>query len=188
MQLNMATTEVSGQTTRRLRQAPEEDTLSGVYNRATFRRHLAAAIDCAPRQKSTVLFLDLDDFKPVNDQFGHAVLQVLMQRLRAAAPPDELVARLGSDEFGVLLTDTDSVIDVSSVAGRIIDALTTPISIGSVIDRDLSDQRVSVSVSGSAVHVCEADTVDRILGRADRLMYEAKRAGGGHVRIDTAQH
>ncbi len=173
----------------RLRQAAEEDSLTGVYNRATFRRHLAAAIDCAPHQRSAVLFLDLDDFKPVNDQFGHAagdaVLQVVTQRLRAVVRPDDLVARLGGDEFGVLLVADDSIAGLSAVARRIVDALTTPISLGPIVGGDLSDQRVSVSVSVGAAYVTGGETVDQVLGRADRLMYEAKRAGGGQLRIDT---
>lgn len=176
----------------RLRRAAEEDSLTGVYNRATFRRHLAAAIDCAPWQPSAVLFLDLDDFKPINDQFGHAagdsVLQVVTQRITAAVRVDDLVARLGGDEFGVLLMADDSVSAVSAVAQRIVDALATPILLSSTSGIDRTDQRVNISVSVGAAGVCAAETVDQVLGRADRLMYEAKRAGGGHFRTDAADH
>jgi diguanylate cyclase (GGDEF)-like protein len=204
MQLNMANTEALGRTTRRvvslqatpegrLRQAAEEDSLTGVYNRATFRRHLAAAIDFAPGPQSVVLFLGLDDFTPVNDQFGHAaggdaVLHAVTQRLRAAIRPDDLVARLGGDEFGVLLLADDSVAAVAAVARAIVDALTTPIALGGVGGRGISDQRISISVSIGATHVTGVETVDQILGRADQMMHEAKRAGGGQVRIDTRQH
>ena len=178
---------VQAKSERRLRRAAEQDVLTGVYNRAAFRRHLAAAIDCAVSQPAAVLFLDLNDFKPVNDQFGHAagdaVLRVVTQRLRAAVRPGDIVARLGGDEFGVLLVTEDSVAAVSAVARRIVDALTAPISID-----DANGDRVDVSVSVGASNVRAFDTVDAVLGRADRLMYDAKRSGGGQVRHDMAHN
>lgn len=176
---------------RRLRQAAEEDNLTGVFNRATFRRHVAAAVDCAPGQPAAVLFLDLDDFKPVNDRFGHAagdaVLQVVTRRLRAAVRPDDLVARLGGDEFGVLLNTIDTPTVVSRIARRIVEAISEPIALSAEHRIGPLDQQVSISVSVGAAHIQAGESVDQLLGRADHLMYDAKRAGGRQVRID-AEH
>lgn len=176
----------------RLRQAAEEDSLTGVFNRATFRRRLSESIDRAASHQSAVLFLDLDEFKPVNDQHGHAagdaVLQVVTRRLRSAVRPGDVIARLGGDEFGVLLTSVDSVATVNNVAQRIVDSLATPIVLepgpASLPSDVIVAVSVSVSVSVGATQVQVGDNVDGVLGRADLLMYEAKRSGGGHVRFE----
>ncbi len=170
-----------------LREAAEQDSLTGVHNRATFRRHLAATIDSAARNRAAVLLLDLDDFKPVHDRFGHAagdaVLRIVTARLRSVVRPEDIVARLGGAELGVLLIAHDSARAVSTIARTIVETVRSPISIGNGVDRDRSGAtvRVSVSVGGTSIH--EYDTVDNVLGRADRWMYEAKRCGGGQVRI-----
>ena len=105
------------------------DSLTGLANRGAFRNRLQAALD-APQRRSgdqAVLFVDLDDFKDVNDSLGHAagdeLLRIVGDRLRDAVRPGDLVARLGGDEFAVLL---DGLIDASAgfaVGQRVVAAL-----------------------------------------------------------------
>jgi diguanylate cyclase (GGDEF)-like protein len=149
------------------------DPLTGLANR---RRFIAAVNDAlrAPGQLAA-LFLDLDDFKDVNDNQGHdagdALLLAVGERLMAAVRPDDLVGRLGGDEFAVLLTNVDSVASAETVAARLVDALAGPIEIEG---RPLV---VSASV-GLTLHAGTEDIgCDDLLRRADVAMYHAKARG-----------
>ena len=110
------------------------DHLTGLPNRRYLDSYLSSSM--GPRRRAddrlVVLFLDLDDFKPVNDEHGHQtgdeVLRVIARRLRNAAREDELVARYGGDEFVVVTTRTRTAYDVSLLAERILGAVRTPIT------------------------------------------------------------
>lgn len=144
----------------------QHDALTGLANRALFERRLdeamAAHHDGVP---FGLLFVDLDDFKAVNDESGHAhgdaVLERVAQRLRQCVRDTDVVARLGGDEFGVLVEGVD---EPEKVAFRILDALGEVISasVGVVICADPDPE----------------DTAECVLKRADKAMYEAKRDGG----------
>lgn len=150
------------------------DDLTGVANRGLFMRLLAQTLSGAARTKArtAVLFVDVDNFKAVNDTHGHAVgdavLVEIARRLRGAIRPTDLVARVGGDEFVVIAADLDDE-EACAVAQRVLALCSAPVSIGG--------PSVSVSVSvGVTVEDPGADP-DGSVGRADTAMYAAKAAG-----------
>jgi len=156
------------------------DILTGLPNRAMFQDHLELALARARRHglAVAVLFLDLDDFKPVNDTHGHEVgdmvLQQAARQIRAAARDTDLVARQGGDEFLVLLADLEVSDDhnayaiVRDVSDRIAEAIATP--------SDFPVGRLSVRASiGNAVFPNEAGDARTLLRLADEKMYARKR-------------
>jgi diguanylate cyclase (GGDEF)-like protein len=162
-----------------LRHQALHDSLTGLANRALFRDRLTHAMHRGARTpggRCAVLFLDLDDFKHVNDGLGHAVgdalLRVVAERLRSTLRSADTAARLGGDEFAVLIEDVVGVDDVATVADRIVAAIARPAAIGG--------QEVNVRVSlGFAVSPEGGQTVDELLTNADAAMYVAKAAGKG---------
>jgi diguanylate cyclase (GGDEF)-like protein/PAS domain S-box-containing protein len=157
------------------------DVLTGLPNRAMFQDHLELALARARRHENAVavLFLDLDDFKPINDRHGHEVgdqvLQQTARRIQRASRDTDLVARQGGDEFLVLLADVeagDSLDDVTAtvqetserIAGTVAEAI------------ELRGVTLSVRASiGSAVFPFEAGDARSLLQRADAQMYAMKR-------------
>lgn len=155
------------------------DDLTGVANRALFETTVARSL--SRRQEdhpAAVLFLDLDGFKPVNDTFGHAtgddVLQHVAERITAALRPADLVARYGGDEFAVLLESADEEF-ARHVGERLVQAVSEPIAVG--------DRSVRLGVSIGIALTAPGDDVDEVVSRADVAMYVAKRAGGGSVAM-----
>lgn len=154
--------------------AASHDTLTGLANRPAFVARLA---DIAKRSEgeAAVLFIDLDRFKPVNDQLGHLagdrLLQAVAQRLAGALRPGDLVARIGGDEFAVLCERLGPG-DVIAVTARLLDALMTPI----VLD-DVHDVTITASIGVTALGMSEQP--EAILARADLAMREAKGLGPG---------
>jgi len=165
------------------------DVLTGLPNRAMFQDHLDLALARARRQELgvAVLFLDLDDFKPVNDTHGHEigdeVLQQAARRLRGALRDTDLIARQGGDEFLVLLADLPLDGRGSTVARiveeasrRIADALAEPITTRSLT--------LSVRASiGSAAFPADAGDARTLLRLADRDMYARKRRRSEDTRV-----
>ena len=157
------------------------DALTGLPNRLLFEDRLIHALlrlERANHHRTTerlgVLFVDLDGFKPINDSFGHAagdaILQNAAQRLRHEARESDTVARVGGDEFLVLLEDVGSAADCMGVASRILASLAQPF--------DLSGKQVQISCSiGVVVHPDHGER-DKLVANADAAMYAAKRAGG----------
>ncbi len=160
----------------RLHHQAYHDPLTGLANRALFRERLVLALDAYRHRGVPValLFADLDDFKLINDSFGHAVgdrlLRAIGDRLIAAAGPDALVARLGGDEFAVLLERRAA--DAEPAGHRILVALREPF----VID----NHTVGISASLGLVLPEPGDvelSADTLLRRADAAMYVSKRRG-----------
>ncbi|MGY1591554.1 putative bifunctional diguanylate cyclase/phosphodiesterase [Geodermatophilus sp. SYSU D00708] len=162
-----------------LRHQAFHDGLTGLANRALFRDRLQHALQLHRRdlRPVSVVFLDLDDFKVVNDTLGHATGDQLLvrvaERLRDAVRIGDTVARLGGDEFAVLLEDGA---DTSATTTRLLEALRGPVSVGG---RSLS-VRASVGVSTLGASDATVD-VDELLVRSDLAMYAAKRAGKDQV-------
>ena len=152
------------------------DSLTELPNRALFADRLGLALARTARRKVAVavLFLDLDDFKPINDRFGHdagdRLLRAVAERVRACVRPEDTVARLGGDEFTVLLEDIVDVRYAIGVAERIEDALRQPFPI------DGHEATVTASI-GIAVSSGRESTPEDLMRSSDRAMYQAKRQG-----------
>jgi diguanylate cyclase (GGDEF)-like protein len=164
-----------------LRHRAFHDPLTGLPNRALFRDRVTHALERLAREPEThvaVLFLDLDDFKRVNDRLGHErgdeVLQTVAERLQAGLRPGDTAARLGGDEFTVLLEDAGGLDGVRAVADRLAVRLGRPIGEG--------EDQVVVGVStGIAISPEAGTTVDDLLTNSDAAMYLAKAAGKGRT-------
>jgi diguanylate cyclase (GGDEF)-like protein/PAS domain S-box-containing protein len=154
--------------------AANHDMLTGLVNRPSF-VHRLEEIAKAAEGEAAVLFLDLDRFKPVNDELGHLagdmVLKVIADRLSAALRPGDLVARIGGDEFAVLCERVGSA-DLLDVAQRLIDAVAVPI----VLD---DGHQVVITVSVGVARLGPSEPPDDVLARADAAMREAKALGHG---------
>jgi diguanylate cyclase (GGDEF)-like protein/PAS domain S-box-containing protein len=153
------------------------DGLTGLANRGRFRERLAAALSAAgdrPEQVA-VLFLDLDDFKTVNDTAGHAagdeLLANVTERLLSATRGTDSVARLGGDEFGILLSSVANAGDVDTVASRIIAAIRRPMLIG--------HREIVVTASIGVARATRDSGADALLQNADTALYAAKDRGKG---------
>lgn len=158
------------------------DTLSGLPNRALFLDRLDQALHHAARvgERIAVLFIDLDDFKLVNDTHGHRVGDLLLQmvagRLAGQTRADDTLARLGGDEFTIFLHDLRSIDTAVLVARKHLKSLLEPYTIeGNTI-------YVSASV-GIALFPDHGDTSETLLKHADTAMYQAKSLGKNHVEL-----
>ena len=161
------------------------DTLSGLPNRALFRNRVEHALVGRRRDQRpvAVLFLDLDDFKYVNDSLGHAagdeVLQEVARRLSDCMRPIDTAARLGGDEFAILLRDTDSELHSIEVASRVMAAVKAPIPL---TGRDVT-LAVSVGIAFSDQHMVSSADADELLRNADAAMYMAKEHGKDNYQL-----
>jgi diguanylate cyclase (GGDEF)-like protein/PAS domain S-box-containing protein len=159
------------------------DALTGLPNRTLFLDRLEHALGRANRSKRklAVVFLDLDDFKLVNDTRGHEVgdllLVALTPKLSAALRPGDTIARFGGDEFVVLCEDLSAESDAICIANRISDACSTPIVIGG------HEHVVTVSAGIFMVDNPETATASGVLRDADAAMYRAKADGKGRVEL-----
>ena len=164
------------------------DPLTGLANRALFHDRVEHAFAAAGRSggsRAAVLFLDVDEFKTVNDTLGHAqgdrLLAILARRLLNATRGCDTVARLGGDEFAVLLENAAVDAEALIVSERIAMSLRTPFELG--------DRKVSVSASIGIARASEGDTTETILRNADVAMYQAKAEGKGrHAIFEPAMH
>jgi len=154
------------------------DPLTGVPNRMLFQDRLAQALAAASRygQRLAVLFVDLDGFKEVNDAFGHdvgdRVLAELARRIAAVVRKTDTVARMGGDEFTLVLTQIGRPDDAARVARNLLDRIAVPVRLP---DGEL---RIGASI-GIALHPGDGDRADTLVRNADAAMYAAKREEGG---------
>ena len=168
----------------RLRHDALHDPLTGLANRVLLRDHLERALASLGRGQAgeavALMFVDLDDFKRVNDSYGHAagdqILVAVAGRLAGAVRADDVVARQSGDEFAVLLPRVASPAEAIGTAERILRELRRPIPLG--------DQAL---VMGSSIGIALADepgtTFDELMIRADGAMYAAKGGGKGRYAV-----
>jgi diguanylate cyclase (GGDEF)-like protein/PAS domain S-box-containing protein len=166
----------------RMQHMAYHDSLTGLPNRAMFEEHLELALARARRDELAVavLFLDLDDFKPVNDTHGHAtgdaVLRQVGARLSAAVRDTDLVARQGGDEFLVLIADlapgSDGALAALTV-GRVLERIDGELAVPYRLRVGELSLRASV---GWGVYPFDGEDAASILRRADEAMYEEKRS------------
>jgi len=164
----------------------ERDFLTGLPNRALLTDRLAQAIALAQRHRKRVvlMYLDLDDFKDVNDSLGHAVgdqlLQSIAKRLEACVRSSDTVSRHGGDEFIVLLSEVEAAHDAARAAEKLLKALAEPHLIG--------DHRLNVTLSiGISLYPDDGDDGDALLASADTAMYHAKRGGRNNYKRFTPE-
>lgn len=166
------------------RQLARTDPLTGLLNTRQFREEVTELLERTQRLPAAfaLVFLDLDNFKWVNDNLGHKagdkVLSDVAEALLRATRRTDRVARLGGDEFAVLLPDTDRA-QVEAQVERLLAELRE-------VFGEMPGSPVSASL-GAAVFVDGKGTVDAILQRADDLMYRAKRAGKDRAAIEAFQ-
>jgi diguanylate cyclase (GGDEF)-like protein len=158
------------------------DELTKLPNRKLLLDRMGVALASAKRRGTEValFFIDLDNFKPINDKYGHAfgdqLLMAVARRLSSNARASDTVARLGGDEFTVLMTDITAPDQVDIVARKLVAALAEPFDLDSV------SLRVTASI-GVSITTPEEREASKLLDRADTAMYQAKRAGRNSYRI-----
>lgn len=148
------------------------DDLTGLPNRSSFRKHLGEALNLIePGDQLALLYIDIDEFKIVNDTLGHPVgdqlLQALADRLRNCVGPDDYVARLGGDEFAVVMADASDIREfVAKLQATLRDSIDCA---GQVLSPD-----ASIGIALAPDHSCE---VDDLIAKADLALYAAKAEG-----------
>ncbi len=151
------------------------DALTGLANRVSFDERLAAAMASADRHGDClgVIYLDIDDFKAINDNYGHsagdAVLIAMARRLEGAVRSEDVVARLGGDEFVVILPRLDGAADLEGVAAKLRETVGKRLKISSTLEFDLG------AATGAALYDPSRDDARSLVARADIAMYESKR-------------
>ena len=172
----------------RLREEPRRDGLTGLANRAALSDRLAARICRATDAQAdfAVVYVDLDRFKIVNDSLGHAagddLLVDVASRITTVLGPEDFLARVGGDEFVVLLDEVPGVEYVCNVAKRLLEAMQPAFKVGG------REAFTSASI-GIRLGSPDATKPGRLIGDADVAMYEAKRHGGDRAVVyDRAMH
>ena len=170
----------------RLNYLAQFDPLTGLANRSLLWDRLDHAIVRARREGEivTLMFVDLDDFKAVNDQYGHgtgdALLKNVAERLEGAVRESDTVARLGGDEFTVMLEGQHRPEFAGIVAQKLLDALAVPYRIGG--------REIFMTASiGIVVYPLDGDVVDDLVRDADTAMYAAKQAGRNNFQFFTPE-
>ena len=159
----------------RIAHMAHNDALTDLPNRVSFRERLDAELKkLAPGQQLAVLYIDIDEFKRINDSLGHPVgdelLKAVAGRLRACIAADDVVARLGGDEFAVIRTRVDGPTDTMDLITRVYHAIREPYEcVGHLLSTDAS--------IGIAVAPQDGTDLDHLLKNADLAMYEAKADG-----------
>ena len=166
----------------RLDHLAHHDQLTGLPNRLYLAAHLPRAIEQAKRDGSllAVLFLDLDRFKHINDSRGHEtgdkLLQTVAERIRAAVREEDLVVRMGGDEFVVVLKGPRGAVQVNEAAARMNDALSAPV----VVDGRPLVTTVSIGVS---LYPRDGTNMGELLKHSDTAMYHAKDRGRNNYQL-----
>jgi two-component system cell cycle response regulator len=172
-------------TEERLTYLAQYDHLTGLVNRSLFRDRLVQAMARSKRLQQPIglMLLDLDRFKAVNDTFGHDMgddlLKAVSERLKTCVREVDTVARMGGDEFTIILEGVSSDQNILVVAKRITESIATPF--------ELQGHHISIGVSiGVTIYPHDDHPVDELLKHADIAMYRAKQQGGGTFHLHEA--
>ena len=164
---------------RELERRAAHDDLTGLWNRSSLIDHLERALHSRVARPLAVMFIDLDDFKSINDTLGHdagdAVLRETAERISAVARVSDLASRWGGDEFIVACEQAGSLGEIRAIAGRLRDSLNAPMVYGRHSIR--CDVSIGVAVAG------DDDDTASLVDRADAATYSAKRAGKGRIVV-----
>jgi diguanylate cyclase (GGDEF)-like protein/PAS domain S-box-containing protein len=162
------------------------DSLTGLANRRLFQEHLTLALALAQRRQRlvAVLFLDLDHFKLINDSLGHSVGDALLKqvaaRLKAAVREGDTVARVGGDEFTIVLQELNDRDDAGVVAQKMLHTIAEPVEIGG--------HRLYITTSiGITLFPDDGDDAETLLKNADNAMYRAKAEGRNAYQMSTQE-
>lgn len=161
---------------RQLKHMAHHDSLTGLPNRFLFFDHLAQAQAQAHRRKESfaVLFMDLDGFKDINDTLGHemgdSLLKEVAARLLGCVRKVDTVARVGGDEFTIILTNTQTLASIEMVAKKVLDALNRPFTISG------KEPCIGTSI-GISIYPPDSGNSDDLVRHADTAMYQAKKKG-----------
>jgi len=165
---------------KRLEFLAHHDPLTKLPNRLLFNARFELSLQHAQRIGNMIgiLFIDLDDFKPVNDNFGHdagdLLLKEVANRLICCVRQQDTVSRLGGDEFGILLIDLQNQDEISPLANHILEELNRPFDIHD------SQQKISCSI-GISLYPFDGIEMDVLLNLADSAMYKAKQTGKNQI-------
>ena len=176
------------------------DQLTKLPSRSAFLEKLKQELARAKRnnEKLSVLYIDLDDFKMINDSFGHDIGDFLLEevaaRLKKNSRLTDTLGRLGGDEFALILPNLNFYMDSSNIGQRLLSEISCPVNLGNIIIDELSKPfdiknnifTVSCSI-GIAVYPENGRTADEILNSADTAMYSAKREGKNRVKYCTEE-
>ncbi|NRF95571.1 PAS domain S-box protein [Paenibacillus frigoriresistens] len=158
------------------------DTLTGLPNRRKLMDHAKHALITANRQQNSIglLFLDIDKFKEINDKMGHDIGDELLirfaERVKGNLKDDDIMCRIGGDEFVILLPTVYALQDATNVAEKVIQSLQIPWQINGHVFRTTSSIGIAISNAG--------DTIDMLLKRADKALYRVKENGRNHFKVD----
>jgi len=157
------------------------DPMTGVFNRSLLTTELPGLIDDRADGMVAIHAIDLDHFKAANDRFGHpvgdALLKEVAERLRSLAGPRDSVVRMGGDEFILVQRATQSRADAEALARRVLESISAPYSI------EEHDILIGVSI-GIAIAPDDGTSVEALLSRSDKALYQAKSGRGGYVFAD----
>lgn len=169
----------------KLAQLANYDTLTGLANRRLYFTEVKRALSRSTRYetKGAILYMDLDGFKAVNDTLGHnhgdELLKQVSQRMSSCLRETDVLARIGGDEFAILLEDLDNQSQIKAVAEKIIETVSSP------VEMDEHKVMVGVSIGITPFSSTHEETVDSIIQKADHAMYAAKLAGKGTCHFYT---
>jgi diguanylate cyclase (GGDEF)-like protein/PAS domain S-box-containing protein len=167
-----------------LGQLAHSDKLTGLPNRALLYDRLEQAMVQAKRKRSrfALLYADLDGFKAVNDRHGHQtgdeLLQAAARRLVSCVRESDTVARMGGDEFVILLSDLKHWEESSIVARKLLEAIGAPFSVGEIVCR------IGISI-GISIYPDNAEDVQKLISCADFALYEVKQSGKNNYRYSS---
>ena len=169
----------------KLRDLAEKDQLTGLKNRTFFNDRVEIAINhIRPSDSAAIMFVDLDEFKYVNDTLGHnigdTILKETADRLTASLPEVDTIARIGGDEFTILISDEVNSESISLIASKLLNAFEMPF----IVD----GRRIYLTCSiGIALATDEDITPSQLLKRADKALYKAKESGKNQFRLYTSE-